>query len=163
MIQANGLHVSIGAVRVLHEVNLHVARGELVAVVGANGAGKTTLLRIVAGVHQPDAGSVRFAPPDATVGYLPQAVPSAAESILQYAARRTGVAEAQRAFEHACLAAPQVRECHNITGSVEYLLRVETRDLAAYKHWHTEILGTLPQVRSVTSYVVMGSPKDDRA
>ena len=61
------------------------------------------------------------------------------------------------------LLAPQVRECHNITGSVEYLLRVETRDLAAYKHWHTELLGTLPQVRSVTSYVVMGSPKDDRA
>ena len=71
--------------------------------------------------------------------------------------------EAQRAFEHACLAAPQVRECHNITGSVEYLLRVETRDLASYKHWHTEILGVLPQVRSVTTYVVMDSPKDDRA
>ncbi len=69
----------------------------------------------------------------------------------------------QEAFERAVILAPQVRECHNITGSVEYLLRVETRDLAAYKHWHTEILGTLPQVRSVTTYVVMGSPKDDRA
>ncbi len=69
----------------------------------------------------------------------------------------------QEAFERAVILAPQVRECHNITGSVEYLRRVEPRDLAAYKHWHTEILGTLPQVRSVTSYVVMGSPKDDRA
>ncbi|VDC30053.1 Leucine-responsive regulatory protein [Pseudogemmobacter humi] len=70
---------------------------------------------------------------------------------------------AQEAFERAVTRAPQVRECHNITGSVEYLLRVETRDLASYKHWHTEILGVLPQVRSVTTYVVMGSPKDDRA
>lgn len=70
---------------------------------------------------------------------------------------------AQEAFERAVILAPQVRECHNVTGAVEYLLRVETRDLASYKHWHTEILGTLPQVRSVTSYVVMDSPKDERA
>ena len=65
-------------------------------------------------------------------------------------------------FEAAMAGAPEVRECHNITGTVEYLLRVETADLAGYKHWHTDILGVLPQVRSVTTYVVMGSPKDER-
>jgi Lrp/AsnC family transcriptional regulator, leucine-responsive regulatory protein len=70
---------------------------------------------------------------------------------------------AQEAFERAVARAPQVRECHNITGTVEYLLRIETADLAAYKHWHTDVLGTLPQVRAITTYVVMGSPKDDRA
>jgi Lrp/AsnC family transcriptional regulator, leucine-responsive regulatory protein len=70
---------------------------------------------------------------------------------------------AQEAFERAVARAPQVRECHNITGTVEYLLRVETADLAAYKHWHTEVLGVLPQVQSITTFVVMGSPKDDRA
>lgn len=70
---------------------------------------------------------------------------------------------AQEAFERAIARAPQVRECHNVTGTVEYLLRVETADLAAYKHWHTEVLGVLPQVRSITTFVVMGSPKDDRA
>ena len=69
---------------------------------------------------------------------------------------------AQEAFERAITATPQVRECHNITGTVEYLLRVEVADLAAYKHFHTEILGTLPHVNSITSYVVMGSPKDER-
>lgn len=69
---------------------------------------------------------------------------------------------AQDAFERAVAHAPQVRECHNITGTVEYLLRVEAADLAAYKHFHTEILGVLPQVRSLTTYVVMGSPKDER-
>lgn len=71
--------------------------------------------------------------------------------------------EAQRAFERAMEAAPEVRECHNITGVVEYLLRVEVADLSSYKHFHTEVLGTLPQVNSITSYVVMGSPKDERA
>ena len=69
----------------------------------------------------------------------------------------------QESFERAVSRAPQVRECHNITGTVEYLLRIEVADLAAYKHWHTEVLGVLPQVRSITTYVVMGSAKDDRA
>jgi Lrp/AsnC family transcriptional regulator, leucine-responsive regulatory protein len=70
---------------------------------------------------------------------------------------------AQEAFERAIARAPEVRECHNITGTVEYLLRIETADLAAYKHWHTEVLGVLPQVRAITTYVVMDSPKDERA
>ena len=69
----------------------------------------------------------------------------------------------QSAFEAAMQPVPEVRECHNITGTVEYLLRVEAADLAAYKHWHTEVLGVLPQVQSITSYVVMDSPKDERA
>ena len=69
----------------------------------------------------------------------------------------------QEAFERSISLAPQVRECHNITGAVEYMLRVEVADLVAYKHFHTEVLGTLPQVNAITSYVVMGSPKDERA
>jgi DNA-binding Lrp family transcriptional regulator len=69
----------------------------------------------------------------------------------------------QEAFERAMAVAPEVVECHNITGSVEYLLRIEVLDLAAYKAFHTDVIGTLPQVNSITSYVVMGSPKDDRA
>lgn len=58
---------------------------------------------------------------------------------------------------------PEMRECHNIMGSVEYLLRVEAADLKAYKRFQTDILGSLPQVASITTYVVMGSPKDERA
>lgn len=69
----------------------------------------------------------------------------------------------QEAFERAVATAPEVRECHNVTGTVEYLLRIETRDLAAYKHFHTDVLGILPQVATLTTYVVMGSPKDERA
>ena len=69
----------------------------------------------------------------------------------------------QEAFESAIADAPEVRECHNITGSWEYLLRIEAADLAAYKSFHTEVLGTVPQVSAITSYVVMASPKDERA
>ena len=70
---------------------------------------------------------------------------------------------AQEAFERAMAGAPEVRECHNITGGVEYLLRVEAESLAAYKRFHTDRLGTVPGVSSITTYVVMGSPKDERA
>ncbi|MDK2761065.1 MAG: Lrp/AsnC family transcriptional regulator [Sphingopyxis sp.] len=71
--------------------------------------------------------------------------------------------KAQADFELAMAGAPQVRECHNITGTIEYLLRVETEDLVSYKHFHTEILGVLPQVHSITTYVLMESSKDERA
>ncbi len=70
---------------------------------------------------------------------------------------------AQEAFETAISRAPEVVECHNITGNVEYLLRVEVSDIAAYKIFHTDVLGVLPTVNAITSYIVMGSPKDDRA
>ncbi len=71
--------------------------------------------------------------------------------------------DAQQAFERAMALAPEVRECHNVTGAIEYLLRIETEDLAAYKHFHTNVLGTVPQVSSITSYIVMASSKDERA
>jgi Lrp/AsnC family leucine-responsive transcriptional regulator len=71
--------------------------------------------------------------------------------------------EAQLAFERAISRAPQVKECHNVTGVFEYILRIETADLGAYKIFHTDVLGVLPQVNSITSYIVMDSPKDMRA
>ena len=75
----------------------------------------------------------------------------------------THTKKAQSDFEAAMAGAPEVRECHNITGAIEYLLRIETADLAAYKHFHTEVLGVLPQVHSISTYVVMDSTKDERA
>ena len=65
-------------------------------------------------------------------------------------------------FERAMEAAPHVIECHNITGSVEYLLRVEVQDLATYKEFHGNVLGSLSQVGSITSHICLGSSKDVR-
>lgn len=70
--------------------------------------------------------------------------------------------EHAQAFEAVMSAAPEVRECHNVTGSVEYLLRIEVADLAAFKHFHSEILGTAAHVSSITSLVALGSSKDLR-
>ena len=68
----------------------------------------------------------------------------------------------QVAFEKAMQNAVEVRECHNITGTIEYLLRVEVADIATYKAFHADVLGALPQVNSITTYVVMDSPKNER-
>jgi Lrp/AsnC family leucine-responsive transcriptional regulator len=69
---------------------------------------------------------------------------------------------AQKAFEQAIERAPEVRECHNVTGSIEFLLRVEVADLEDYKRFHTDVLAALPQVSRLTTFVVMDSPKDER-
>ncbi|CAH0196286.1 ABC-F family ATP-binding cassette domain-containing protein [Microbacterium sp. Bi128] len=81
-------------------VDLTVAPGDVIGVVGANGAGKSTLLRLLAGVDEPLGGSIALAPADAFVGWLPQEherVPG--ETVAQYLARRTGCAEATREMD----------------------------------------------------------------
>ncbi|AJR06120.1 Lrp/AsnC family transcriptional regulator [Photobacterium gaetbulicola] len=70
--------------------------------------------------------------------------------------------QSQLNFESQICLAKQVVECHNITGASEYLLRVETTDLSAYKRFHADVLGEMPQVNSITTMVVMDTPKDDR-
>ena len=72
-------------------------------------------------------------------------------------------AAALDAFERAMRRAPEVRELHNTTGTIEYLMRIECTDLAAYQHFHREVLGAQPMVSAITTYVIMGSPKDERA
>ena len=96
-------------------LDLTVAPGDVVGVVGANGAGKTTLLRILAGDLEPLDGTVTVAPADAFVGWLPQEherVPG--ETVAAYVARRAGCTEATRAMDvaAAALADPEPGTAH---------------------------------------------------
>ena len=50
----HGIAKRFGAVNALTDIDLDVAEGEVVAIVGDNGAGKSTLVKVLAGVHRPD-------------------------------------------------------------------------------------------------------------
>jgi ATPase subunit of ABC transporter with duplicated ATPase domains len=97
-----GLGYGHGDRSLFSDVNLVVAPGDVVGLVGVNGAGKSTLLRMLAGVLPPEAGSVTVSPPHATIGYLPQESERRdGESVLQFLARRTGVTTAQAKLDAA--------------------------------------------------------------
>ena len=84
---ACGVSVTLGGHRILHDVSLRLAPGELVALLGPNGAGKTTLLRALLGLVQRSGGRVRIGGDDPArlpaserarrIAYLPQSRPLA--------------------------------------------------------------------------------------
>ncbi|WP_222193996.1 ABC-F family ATP-binding cassette domain-containing protein [Modestobacter italicus] len=99
---ARGLAAGHGARVLFTDLDLVVAPGDVVGLVGVNGAGKSTLLQTLAGVLPAESGEIALSPPSATVGYLPQETDRRpGESVLDLLARRTGVAAAEQAMEEA--------------------------------------------------------------
>ncbi|QGZ51872.1 ATP-binding cassette domain-containing protein [Streptomyces sp. QHH-9511] len=83
-------------------LDLVVAPGDVIGLVGVNGAGKSTLLRLLAGLDTPEEGELKLSPPTATVGHLPQEPERReGETVREFLARRTGVAAAQAAMDEA--------------------------------------------------------------
>ena len=102
---ARGLAGGYAHRTLFESLDLTVAPGDVIGVVGANGAGKSTLLNLLAGLGVPQAGTITRSPADAFVGALPQEherVPG--ETIAGYIARRTGCAEATREMDTAASA-----------------------------------------------------------
>jgi ATPase subunit of ABC transporter with duplicated ATPase domains len=99
---ARGLAAGHGPRVLFSDLDLVVAPGDVVGLVGVNGAGKTTLLRTLAGELPAEEGSVVVTPPTATIGYLPQEHDRRpGETVLDALARRTGVAAAHAAMDAA--------------------------------------------------------------
>ena len=97
-----GLAVAYGERSLFSGLDLVVASGDVIGLVGANGAGKSTLLGVLAGLRAADAGTVTVSPPEATTGYLPQEPDRRPrETVRQFLARRTGVAAADQAMQAA--------------------------------------------------------------
>ncbi|BCP52124.1 ABC transporter ATP-binding protein [Kaistia sp. 32K] len=68
VLSLKGISKHFGAVSALTDIDLDVHAGEVVALVGDNGAGKSTLVKILSGVHQPSAGTIRFQGETVTLG-----------------------------------------------------------------------------------------------
>lgn len=64
MINITNIHKSFGTLEVLKGINLHIAKGEVVSIVGPSGAGKTTLLQVMGTLYRPDQGSLTIAGTD---------------------------------------------------------------------------------------------------
>jgi putative ABC transport system ATP-binding protein len=60
ILQVKNLSKSYGITKVLHDLDMEIKGGESVAILGQSGSGKTTLLSLLAGLEQPDEGSVHF-------------------------------------------------------------------------------------------------------
>ena len=58
--ECEGIYKAFGGTQALADVQLHVKKGEVIALLGENGAGKSTLMKAVIGLHQPDAGTMTF-------------------------------------------------------------------------------------------------------
>lgn len=102
---AQGLAGGYGHRTLFDSLDLTVTAGDVVGLVGANGAGKSTLLKLLAGVDEPQAGTIRLSPADAFVGWLPQEHERiAGESVTDYIGRRTGCAAATRDMDAAAAA-----------------------------------------------------------
>ncbi|MEV0410766.1 ribosomal protection-like ABC-F family protein [Streptomyces sp. NPDC050448] len=106
---AKNLTAAHGERTLFADLDLVVAPGDVIGLVGVNGAGKSTLLRLLAGLDTPETGELRLSPPTAAVGHLPQEprgahggtsqTESGGESVREFLARRTGVAAAQTALD----------------------------------------------------------------
>ena len=103
-LRANGLSAAHGERTLFSDLDLIVAPGDVIGLVGSNGAGKSTLLKLLAGLPEGAdvAGTTSLAPPEATVGYLaqePERRPQ--ETVIDFLMRRTGVTEAEDAMNAA--------------------------------------------------------------
>jgi Lrp/AsnC family leucine-responsive transcriptional regulator len=67
---------------------------------------------------------------------------------------------ALQAFNRAVLTIPEVEECHMIASRFDYLLKVRTSDIQAYRRVLAERLSALPHVASTSTYVAMEAVKD---
>ena len=102
---AQGLAGGHGHRTLFDGLDLTVAPGDVIGVVGMNGAGKSTLLQLLGGSLEPQAGTITLSPSDAFVGALPQEHERVVgESIAAYIARRTGCAAATEAMDAAAAA-----------------------------------------------------------
>jgi ATPase subunit of ABC transporter with duplicated ATPase domains len=142
-VQLAGVGKHYGAHVVLDQVTLTIGPKARIGLVGPNGVGKTTLLRIVAGLEQPDEGTITRAPELLTVGYLEQersAVPG--ESVLATLARRAGVLAAERELEtSAAELARSASASDRYSGALERFLALGGGDFGARARTRCSELG----------------------
>lgn len=98
-IKAQEISKNYGSLTILDEISFVIERGQKVGLVGFNGTGKSTLLKIIAGLIEPDSGTISFRK-GLVIGYMPQDTSLATdETIEDYLRKVSGIAEIEEEME----------------------------------------------------------------
>jgi len=104
MLTAHHIHKTYGIQPILQDISFSISNNERIGLIGPNGCGKTTLMRILAGIEQPDSGTVASTRPNLRVGYLAQGMDFDSEQTIQDALNPVSVSQADLEAEIASLA-----------------------------------------------------------
>jgi len=104
MLTAHHIHKTYGIQPILQDISFSISNRERVGLIGPNGCGKTTLMRILAGIEQPDSGTVASTRPNLRIGYLAQGMDFDPEQTLQTALSLNPISQADLESEIASLA-----------------------------------------------------------
>jgi ATP-binding cassette subfamily F protein 3 len=104
MLTAHHIHKTYGIQPILHDISFSVSNHERIGLIGPNGCGKTTLMRILAGIEQPDSGTIASTRPNLRIGYLAQGMDFDPEQTLQATLKLNSVSQAELETEIASLA-----------------------------------------------------------
>lgn len=104
MLTAHHLYKTYGIQPILQDISFSIINNERVGLIGPNGSGKTTLLRILAGLEQPDSGTVISTRPNLRIGYLAQGMEFDEEQTLRSTLSLGSASETELEAEIASLA-----------------------------------------------------------
>src|SRR5215510_4409121 len=104
MLTAHHIHKTYGIQPILEDISFSISSRERIGLIGPNGCGKTTLIRILAGLEQPDSGTVASTRPNLRIGYLAQGIDFDPEQTLQTTLSLNPVSQAELELEIATLA-----------------------------------------------------------
>ena len=120
MLTAHHIHKTYGIQPILHDVSFSISNNERIGLIGPNGCGKTTLMRILAGIEQPDSGTVASTRPNLRIGYLAQGMDFEPGQTLQTALSLASVSQAELEAEIASLALALTSNPNDATLHVKY-------------------------------------------
>jgi ATP-binding cassette subfamily F protein 3 len=104
MLTAHHIHKTYGIQPILQDISFSLSNKERVGLIGPNGCGKTTLMRILAGIEQPDSGTVASTRPNLRIGYLAQGMEFDPEATLQTTLSLDSASQAELEADIASLA-----------------------------------------------------------
>jgi ATP-binding cassette, subfamily F, member 3 len=120
MLTAHNIHKTYGIQPVLDDISLNISNNERLGLIGPNGCGKTALLRILAGIEQPDSGTIALTRSNLRIGYLAQGMDFDPKDTLQSTLSLTSASPSELESEITSLAHALSSNPNDSTLQVKY-------------------------------------------